>query len=116
MNRTVDARTPNPCAAAERPAGRRRARIRRIASWVSGAFISLWVSAAWAQGAGGASGGRFKPAPSSAAGDAAGGGGDGMILGLVSANTLFFITAGLIALFWFTVGGGRRPQVGRRGH
>jgi len=35
-----------------------------------------------------------------------------MILG-VPVNTIFFVAAGLIALFWFTLGGGRKPKVGR---
>ncbi len=35
-----------------------------------------------------------------------------MILG-IPVNTLFFVAAGVIALFWFTLGGGRKPKVTR---
>lgn len=35
-----------------------------------------------------------------------------MILG-VPANTIFFVTAGVLALLWFTLGGGRKPKVTR---
>jgi hypothetical protein len=35
-----------------------------------------------------------------------------MILG-VPVNTIFFVAAGMIAVFWFTLGGGRKPKVTR---
>ena len=31
----------------------------------------------------------------------------------IPVNTLFFIAAGVIAVFWFTLGGGRKPKVTR---
>jgi hypothetical protein len=34
------------------------------------------------------------------------------ILG-IQVNTIFFIAAGVIAVFWFTLGGGRKPKVTR---
>lgn len=39
-----------------------------------------------------------------------------MILGLVHTNTAFFIAVGVIAVFWFLFGGGRKAKVGRKGH
>jgi len=35
-----------------------------------------------------------------------------MILG-VPVNTIFFVAAGVIAVLWFTLGGGRKPKVTR---
>jgi hypothetical protein len=60
------------------------------------------------------SGGNFKAAPKSAAteaaeADAAAAAPD-MIFG-ISANTIFFVAVGVIALLWFTIGGGRKPKV-----
>jgi hypothetical protein len=56
----------------------------------------------------------FKTAPKSAEAEAeaAGVGVPDVILG-VEANTLFFIAAGVVALFWFTLGGGRKPKISR---
>ena len=52
---------------------------------------------------------NIKEAPKSAeAGDSA----SMLILGC-DASTLFFVAVGAIALFWFTVGGGRKPKVTR---
>ena len=84
---------------------------RRIGGWAAGCSAML-VSLAVAADAMAASG-KFKSVPGAAA---EGGGSDDMILGLVSANTLFFICAGVFAVFWFIFGGGRKPKVGREGH
>ena len=64
--------------------------------------------------------GNFKAAPKSAeaetaavaAADAAADSEPTLILGY-DANTLFFIAVGAVALFWFTLGGGRKPKVTR---
>ena len=57
--------------------------------------------------------GRFQTAPKSPDAEldpqAAAQAGD-MILG-IPANTIFYIVAGVIALFWFTMGGGRKAKV-----
>ena len=62
------------------------------------------------------SGKSFKMAPKSpeaeAAEAAAAAGTPDMILG-VPVNTIFFVAAGVIALFWFTLGGGRKPKISR---
>ena len=39
-----------------------------------------------------------------------------MILGVVHANTRFFVALGVFAVFWFLLGGGRKAKVGRKGH
>ena len=59
-------------------------------------------------------GSRFKAAPRApdAEAEAASTGLD-VIMG-VHVNTLFFVATGVIALFWFTIGGGRKPKVTRR--
>lgn len=87
--------------------------LRHPGAWVSAALLSLWQAGASAEGFGSASTGHFKAAPVPSGAEAEGG--SDLILGMVPANTLFFITAAVIAVFWFTVGGGRRPRVGRRG-
>lgn len=56
-------------------------------------------------------GGQFKAAPVSEDAEAASGGLD-YIMG-VHINTLFFVTAGLIGIYWFTMGGGRKARVSR---
>jgi hypothetical protein len=60
--------------------------------------------------------GNFKAAPKSAEAEAAAvAAADSeptLILGY-DANTLFFIAVGAVALFWFTLGGGRKPKVTR---
>ncbi len=58
--------------------------------------------------------GRFQTAPRSpdaeaADAEAAAQAGD-MILG-IPANTIFFVAVGVVALFWFTMGGGRKAKV-----
>ena len=61
-------------------------------------------------------GSRFKaaPKPPGAEGEAeAASAGLEVIMG-VHVNTLFFVATGVIALFWFTIGGGRKPKVTRR--
>jgi hypothetical protein len=62
------------------------------------------------------SGSRFKAAPRSAEAEAeaeaAAANGPEMILG-IDVNTIFFIAAAVIAVFWFTLGGGRKPKVSR---
>ena len=35
-----------------------------------------------------------------------------VILG-IPVNTMFFVAAGVIAVFWFTLGGGRKPKITR---
>ncbi len=59
------------------------------------------------------SSGRFKAAPkppeTEADAEAAAAASD-MIFG-ISANTIFFVAVGVIALLWFTIGGGRKPKV-----
>ena len=59
---------------------------------------------------------KFKEAPKSAEVEAqaaaAADSAPTMILG-IEANTIFFIAAGVAALFWFTLGGGRKPKVSR---
>jgi hypothetical protein len=59
---------------------------------------------------------QFKQAPLQKGAEAAAAAQDAdMILGLVHANTLFFIVAGVGAVFWFLFGGGRKARVGRSG-
>lgn len=55
----------------------------------------------------------FKSAPN-AAEDGGGADGPDTILGLIHINTAFFIAIGVIALYWFLFGGGRKPKVGRK--
>ena len=65
-------------------------------------------------------GAQFKAAPAAppteeeakAAAEAAALIGD-TILG-IPLNTIFFVAAAVIALFWFTIGGGRKPKVAPR--
>ena len=85
----------------------------RCAAGISTCMLGITVAAmAVAQ-----SGGNFKAAPKSAAteaaeADAAAAAPD-MIFG-ISANTIFFVAVGVIALLWFTIGGGRKPKVTRQ--
>lgn len=60
-------------------------------------------------------GAQFKMAPKAVEAEAAAQDSD-MILGLVHANTLFFVVAGVGAVLWFLFGGGRKAKVGRTGH
>jgi hypothetical protein len=90
---------------------RMRGRLGQCAAGISTAALGISVAAmAAAQ-----SGRNFKAAPKApeseaelaAASDSA-----DMILGF-PVNTLFFIAAGVVAVFWFTLGGGRKPKVTR---
>ncbi len=60
---------------------------------------------------------RFQEAPKSAEAEAAdaaaAAAASEMILG-VHVNTIFIVAAGVIAVLWFTLGGGRKPKVSRR--
>ncbi len=59
---------------------------------------------------------QFSEAPKSAEAEAAdaaaAAAASDMILG-VHVNTIFFVAAGMMALFWFTLGGGRKSKVTR---
>ena len=82
-------------------------RVGRCAADVSTCALGITVaSMVTAQNAfGQTSGGRFQAAPKAPDADAT-----DMILG-IPVNTIFFVAAGVIALFWFTLGGGRKPKV-----
>lgn len=55
--------------------------------------------------------GGFKQAPKPEDAEAAASGLD-YIMGF-HVNTIFFVVASLIAVYWFTMGGGRKPKVSR---
>ena len=55
--------------------------------------------------------GGFKQAPKPEDAEAAAEGLD-YIMGF-HVNTIFFVTAALIGIYWFTLGGGRKPKVSR---
>jgi ribose/xylose/arabinose/galactoside ABC-type transport system permease subunit len=92
-------------------------RLGRCAAGVSTFTLGISVAAmAMAQmSTNGKSGsGRFQAAPKSPEAEAvdaeaAAQAGD-MILG-IPANTVFYVAVGVIALFWFTMGGGRKAKV-----
>ena len=87
---------------------RMRGRLGQCAAGISTCALGLTVTAmAAAQ-----SGKTFKVAPKSAEAEAAAEASD-MILG-VPVNTIFFVAVGVIAVLWFTLGGGRKPKVTRR--
>jgi len=93
---------------------RMRGRLGQCAAGISTTALGITVAAmAAAQ-----SGGNFKAAPKSAeaaaaeAEAAAASDSIDMIFG-IPVNTLFFVAAGVIAVFWFTLGGGRKPKVSR---
>ncbi len=91
---------------------RMRGRLGRCAAGISTGALGITVAAmAVAQ-----SGGNFKAAPKSAEAEAvdaaAAAGMPDMILG-IHVNTLFFVAAGVIAVLWFTLGGGRKAKVSR---
>ena len=90
---------------------RMRGRLGRCAAGISTGALGITVAAmAAAQ-----SGKNFKVAPKAPDAEAeAAAASDSieMILG-IPVNTLFFVAAAVIALFWFTFGGGRKPKVGR---
>jgi len=86
-----------------------RGRLGQCAAGISTCALGLTVAAmAAAQ-----SGKNFKVAPKApdAEAEAAASTTD-MILG-VPVNTIFFVAAGVIAVAWFTLGGGRKPKVTR---
>lgn len=58
-------------------------------------------------------GGRFKAAPEAAAPQEAVDAGTADLIFGIPANTLFFIAVGAIAVFWFTLGGGRKAKISR---
>ena len=84
-------------------------RVGRCAANVSTGALAITVaSMVTAQNVyGQTSGGRFKAAPKATDADAEAA---TMIFG-ISTNTIFFVAVGVIALFWFTLGGGRKPKV-----
>ena len=81
-------------------------RVRRVLA--GAAALGAIPGMAWAA--------SFKQVPG-ASEDGGGAGEDpDMILGLIHANTLFFIVLGVFCVFWFLFGGGRKAQIGRKGH
>ena len=91
---------------------RMRGRLGRCAAGISTGALGITVAAmAAAQ-----SGGNFKVAPKSAEAEAAEAEAASVmpdaILG-IPVNTLFFVAAGVIAVLWFTLGGGRKAKVNR---
>jgi hypothetical protein len=104
--------------------GRLRHRLGQYAAGISTAALTVSVAAmAMAQQQNiymKEAGAQFKAAPApppteveaDAAAEAAALVGD-TIFGM-PVNTIFFVTAGVIALFWFTIGGGRKPKVAPR--
>lgn len=87
---------------------------RRAAGVVAAVSGLALTTAAMAQATfGGQPASRFKSVPNA---EAEGGGAGDTLLGVIPVNTLFFITAAVIAVLWFTLGGGRRARVGRREH
>ncbi len=79
-----------------------------LAHWILGLVMSVGLTApglAWTA--------EFKKVP----GGPEGGGEDpDMILGLIHANTLFFVALAVFGVFWFLFGGGRKAKIGRKGH
>jgi hypothetical protein len=76
--------------------------------WLLGVTTSLLLAApglAWTA--------QFKEAPGL---PEEGKAGDGMILGVIHENTLFFVALGVFGVFWFLLGGGRKAKIGRKGH
>jgi len=93
---------------------RMRGRLGQCAAGISTTALGIAVAAmAAAQ-----SGKSFKVAPKSAETEAAEAAAEAaapdMILG-IQVNTIFFIAAGVIAVFWFTLGGGRKAKVTGKG-
>ena len=89
-----------------------RGRLGRCAAGISTTALGITVAAmAAAQ-----TGGNFQAAPKSAEAEAAEAEAASTmpdaILG-IPVNTMFFVAAAVIALFWFTIGGGRKPKVTR---
>ncbi len=120
MRQAVHCRSANRPTASPAGSARRAARqwLRHPGAALSAAVVAFAGTSALAQGFGfgqQAATASFKSAPVPTTGAEADAASD-TILGVVPANTLFFITAAVIAVFWFTVGGGRRARVGREGH
>ncbi len=95
---------------------RARARLSRVASGAAAAAFCLTVAAAAAaQGMGeNAQAKHFKSAPKAPdPEDAALAAQTGDMIFGIPANTIFFVAAGAIAIFWFTVGGGRKAKLER---
>jgi len=87
-------------------------RLGRCAAGISTCALGVSVAAmAMAQ-----SGKTFKAAPMPAEAEAEAAAAESampdVILG-IPVNTIFFVAAGVIALFWFTFGGGRKAKVTR---
>lgn len=98
-------------------AGRNRPRVRRIlsAEWLGHLVLGVLTGAVvWAPGLAWTA--QFKQAPGVEKAEAGAEAGDGMILGLIHENTLFFIALAVFCVFWFLFGGGRKAKVGRSGH
>lgn len=91
---------------------RMRGRLGQCAAGISTCALGITVAAmAAAQ-----TGGNFQVAPKSAEAEAAeaeaASAMPDAILG-IPVNTLFFVAAAVIAVFWFTLGGGRKAKVSR---
>lgn len=83
--------------------------LRRGAEGVATLSLAVSVSAvAFAQSGQGSGNRHFKGAPVPKEDN----GGLDTIMG-IHINTIFFIAVGVIALLWFTVGGGRKAKIGR---
>lgn len=95
-------------------AQRMRGWLGRCAAGISTCVLGIAVAATAAA----QSGGNFKMAPKSAEAEAADAAAASVmpdaILG-VPVNTLFFVAAGVLAVLWFTLGGGRKPKFSRKG-
>ena len=90
-----------------------RRRLGELSAGISTCALGIAVaSTVVVQNVYGQTGGKFQAAPNApeAGGDASSGFDE--VLG-VSVNTLFFIAAGVVAVFWFAFGGGRKVKVGR---
>jgi hypothetical protein len=86
-----------------------RGRLGRCAAGISTFALGITVAAMTVAHAGG----NFKAAPKSAEAEAAeAAAASDMILG-IPVNTIFFVAAGVVAVLWFTFGGGRKPKVTR---
>lgn len=85
----------------------RQTRTRKTGRWTAAlaALTAVLASAA-------ARAQTFKSAPN-ADDEGAGAEAPDTILGLIHINTAFFIAIGVIALYWFLFGGGRKPKIGR---
>lgn len=96
----------------EYPGGRLKRRLAGLSAWLFGVGVAA-VAAAQDFGDG-AKFGQFKTAPKAPdAEDAAMAAQSADMIFGIHANTLFFVAAGAIAIFWFTVGGGRKAKLER---